>query len=316
MAVPDPQFPPDHPLAGIDAKLRRAEQNFKLIDDQIGAYLRSLPKEPIPTVGRYDAQEKRIRWAVGDIAEPDLLLATLIGDFVHDLRSALDHLAFELSFLDTGGTIPDRRIAYPCCWTDAQWKHKKVRVEKLRGINKTHRAMIYKTQPCYRRSDTVKAAAARRRNRHPLADLQEFWDHDKHRTLQPVASVPSQIHGETIGSQDCKGRGMLHLDPEFLGQPLYAGMECFWLPVWPTGPHPLAELYITLGVHISFRNGLPALFSLRVIGEWVGSVIGLFAPVFETRKAKRLWNAPRGGWIDEAPLPMRRYTYRTQRDLP
>lgn len=314
MAISEPQFPPDHPLAGIDAKLRRAEQNFKLIDGQIGAYLHSLPKEPIPKVGRYDPQTRRILWAVGDIGEPDLLLAALIGDFVHDLRSALDHLAFELCFLDTGGVIPDRRIAYPCCWTRAQWKHKKVRVEKLRGINETHRRMILKTQPCYRRSDTVKAAAARRRNRHPLADLQEFWDHDKHRTLQPVASVPAQIHGEIIDIQQCKPRGVLHLDSGFLGQPLYAGMECFWLPIWPEGPEPLVELHITLGVHISFRNGLPALVSLGTIGKWIASVVALFAPVFETRKAKRLWDAPRGGWIDDAPLPMRRYTYRTQRE--
>jgi hypothetical protein len=65
-------------------------------------------------------------------------------------------------------------------------------------------------------------------------------------------------------------------------------------PCGRPGRPPAVELHITLGVRVSFRDGLPALHALSEIGQWVASVVALFAPVFETRKAKRLWNAPRG----------------------
>lgn len=56
------------------------------------------------------------RWFVRPVEQPDLILAALIGDYIHDLRSALDHLAFELSFRDSGGVIPTLLLVEP---TDA-----------------------------------------------------------------------------------------------------------------------------------------------------------------------------------------------------
>jgi hypothetical protein len=43
------RFPRDHPLAGCEAKLVRAQQNLKLLDDKIGDFLDS-HNEPIPSV--------------------------------------------------------------------------------------------------------------------------------------------------------------------------------------------------------------------------------------------------------------------------
>jgi hypothetical protein len=307
----DPVFPLDHPLAGCDAKVRRGHENFKLLDDEVGRYLDRHP-EPISGVGQFDQETQRMRWLVGPVEQPDLTLAALIGEYIHDLRSALDHLAFELSFRDTGGTIPTRKIAFPCCWTRAQWDDIRVQRDKLRGINETHRTMIYRTQPCYRRNDaTTNVYSLRRRKRHQLSDLQDFWDHDKHRSLQPIVSAPMQVHGHVTEIRDCKPRGGLHMDPSLMGEPLKEGTQAYWLPVRVTGPDPHVEMDIQVAVGIAFRNRLPALETLGHIGNWVAGTIERFAPVFEGPEARRLWGAPRDGWIDEAPVRTIIRTYTT-----
>ena len=314
MAQPERVFPLDHPLAGCEAKLARAHQNFELLDEELRRYLQG-HGDAISHVGQLDPETQRhIRSRVGPVVEPDLILAALIGDFIHDLRSLLDHLAFELSFCDSGGVIPSRKIAFPCCRKRAEWGRPRVQVDKLGGINKTHRAMIYRRQPCYRRKDApTNARTIARRARRPLADLQDFWDHDKHRTLQPVASAPFHIHGDNPIPHDCIPTGELRMEPSILGRPLKEGTESYWMPVEPFGPDPYVEMNLTVGVLIAFRNGLPAQETLGQLGNWVKSVIDWFAPEFETRKARRLWGLPRGGWIEGDPIRMKTTLYTTQR---
>jgi hypothetical protein len=312
MAEQERAFPRDHPLAGCEAKLARAQQNLELLDVEVGRYLDG-HSEPVPAVGQLDPKTRRqMRWVVGVVDEPDLTVAVLIGDYIHDLRSALDHLAFELSFRDTHGAIPSRKIAFPCCRTRADWDDRRTQA-KLTGINMTHRAMIYRTQPCYRRKDApIGQRTLGRRSRNALSDLEDFWNHDKHRTLQTIASAPFHIHAEIIDIQDCAITGRLHLNKPVFGRPLERGATVFWLPVRPTGPKPRVTMNIQIAVRVTFRNGLP-LDTLAKLGNWVGDVIGFFAPEFETPRARTLWGAPRGGWIEEWPIRMRTRLYTTQR---
>ena len=307
-------MPRNHPLAGCDAKLRRAQQNLRFLEDELDAYLDRHP-EPIPRIGHLDPEtQDRLVWPLGPVDEPDLILAALIGDFIHNLRSTLDHLVFELSFRDTRGVIPDRKIAFPCCFSRAEWDSKRVQREKLRGINKTHRSMIYKAQPCYRRKDTTTdPRTIERRRRSALADLQNFWDHDKHRTLQAIASAPVHVHGEIIAIQDCEPVGDLMPNEAVFGRPLKEGTPAYWLPVRPTGPKPEVEMDIKVAVLVTFRNGLPVLNTLAKLGQWVSRAVEAFAPEFDGREARRLWDAPRGGWIEDVPIRMRTTFYTTQR---
>jgi hypothetical protein len=305
------RLPRDHPLAGCEAKLLRAQQNLEFLDDELGRYLDG-HAEPIPRVGQFDPNTNRMRWRFAAIEPPDLTLAAAVGDYIHDLRSTLDHLAFELSFRDTHGTIPNRNIAYPCCRVTTDWGTARTRA-KLNGINATHRAMIYRTQPCYRQQDApTNARTVRRRVRHALADLEDFWNDDKHRTLQPVASAPFHLHGVIIAIRDCVPRGNLHIEKSVFGRPLEAGAEAFWMPVRPTGPNPEVEMNFQVAVRVTFRNGLPAFDTLAALGNWVAAVIGYFMPEFEGPMARRLWGAPRGGWIETVAVHMRTQIYRTQ----
>lgn len=312
MAVGGPQLPLNHPLAGCEAKLRRARQNLELLGNEIGGYLDQHP-EPIPGVGELDQEtHEHIRWRFRPIEHPDPILGALIGDYIHDLRSTLDHLAFELSFLDTGGKIPPRTIAFPCCRVrkyaaggPPAWDSDTTR-KKLRGINARHRAMIYRAQPCYRRKDTPsspRTVAGRPRN--ALADLEDFWNHDKHRTLEPVASAPFDIRAEVVAIRDCEPLGDSVFHREVLGRPIEGNAEVYSQRVRTTGPHPQMEVDCRVGVLVTFRNGLPALDILPRLGNWVSNAIAFWATEFEGRKATRLWGLPRGGWIDDVPIRMK-----------
>jgi hypothetical protein len=312
MAVQASQLPPDHPLAGCEAKLRRAQQNLELLDAGIGGYLDQHP-EPIPRVGEFDDDTgEHIRWRFRPIEHPDPILGAVIGDYIHDLRSTLDHLAFELSFLDTGGKIPPRTIAFPCCrvrkyatGSPLAWDSNTTR-KKLSGINARHRAMIYRAQPCYRRKDTPSSSrTVARRRRNALADLEDFWNHDKHRTLEPVASTPFDIRAEVIGIRDCEPLADLVVRQEVLGRPIEGGAEVYSVRVRPTGPNPQMEVVCRVGVLVTFRNGLPVLDVLPRLGNWVSSAIAFWASEFESPKARQLWGLPRGGWMEDVPIRMK-----------
>ncbi len=312
MAIQGPQLPLDHPLAGCEAKLRRAQQNLELLDNEIGRYLDRHP-EPIPRVGEFDRETNgHVRWRFRPIEHPAPILGAVIGDYIHDLRSTLDHLAFELSFLDTRGKIPPRTIAFPCCRLrdpvpdgPLAWNSKTTR-KKLIGINTRHRALIYRAQPCYRRKDTPSSPRTiARRRRNALADLEDFWNHDKHRTLEPVASAPFDIRAAVVAFRDCEPLGDLVFYREVLGRPIEASTEVYSLPVRQTGPHPEVEVDCRVGVLITFRNGLPALDILPRLGNWVGNTIAYWSREFEGPEARRLWGLPRGGWIEDVPVPMK-----------
>jgi hypothetical protein len=282
------------------------------LDNEIGRYLDRHP-EPIPHVGEFDREtNEHIRWCFRPIEHPDPILGAVVGDYIHDLRSTLDHLAFELSLLDTRGKIPPRTIAFPCCRVrnpvpngPPAWNSKATRA-KLVGINARHRALIYRAQPCYQRKDTPSSPrTAARRRRNALADLENFWNHDKHRALEPVASAPFDIRAEVAAIRDCEPVGDLVFHRKVLGHPIEGDTEVYSLRVRPTGPSPQVEVDCQVGVLVTFRNGLPVLDILPRLGNWVGNAITFWASEFEGPQARRLWGLPRGGWIEDVPIRMK-----------
>lgn len=81
------------PLDGVQAKLERAQHHLKALHAAVGIVFREDPVIPDtkldPDTGDHIVWVKYI---------PDLppVLGAILGDFLHDLRSGLNHLAFEL----------------------------------------------------------------------------------------------------------------------------------------------------------------------------------------------------------------------------
>jgi len=303
----EPVLPVDHPLAGCEAKLWRAKENFETLQAEIRAEFASGETQLMTTRGEFEpvANDENLFWYVISVDEvflPSLRYATIIGDIVHDLRSALDHLVFELAFLGLEGKSFPEKVAFPASRTRGNWRGRHVQKILLRGVLQKHRAMIYRTQPCYGRHDSASPRAIARRKRHPLTDLDNLWNHDKHRMIQPVAVAAIRTDCRIVSHPDCEILGTPRLNRKFFGKLLEVDTEIVAIPIRATGPDPRVNVQLAGECEMSFRNGLPARESLAKISEWVKSVIAWFEPQFETPRARRLWGLPRGDWIEASPF--------------
>jgi hypothetical protein len=99
-------------------------------------------------------------------------IALLSGDILQNLRSALDHLTYQL-YLKGGGKPPGRHIYFPI-ERDAE-AYKKEKARKTRGISATDRALIDGVKPYKEGNDT-------------LWRIGELNIIDKHRLLITVGS--------------------------------------------------------------------------------------------------------------------------------
>jgi hypothetical protein len=299
MDRPDsPRLARNHPLAGCEEKLWRAYEHFDVLQTEIaalqGTELATFRTELHPNT------DNLLRVVVGAVSEPDLRIATILGDMVHNLRSSLDHLVFELAFLGLRGkSIPDK-TAFPASRTKANWRSAKVQNVLLEGVLRKHRAMLYRAQPCYRKRDAASAAAKRRRKRSPALDLHELWNEDKHRVLRPVLLAPNEMRPRIGPFVRCKPDGYPTINLDFLGQPVKPETEVLSIPVIVTGQNPAVQVQIEIGGRISLANGFPVLEAMATIGNWVQGLLAWFEAEFDTPQARRLWDLPRGGWVERS----------------
>jgi hypothetical protein len=95
-------------LTGIGWKLLRADAHREELQSAIDGFLFSNPYQFITDFDRA-ASAYVIRARVRE--EPPATLGVIVGDIVHNIRSALDHLACQF-VLHSGGT-PTRQTAFP-----------------------------------------------------------------------------------------------------------------------------------------------------------------------------------------------------------
>ncbi len=294
----EPRLPRNHPLAGCEEKLWRAKEHFDTLQKEIG----KLQDTELATFrGELDADRDDVLHVVVDtVTIPDLRITTILGDMVHNLRSSLDHLVFELAFLGLRGKKVPNKTAFPASTTKANWGTSHVQGTLLEGVLKKHRAMLYRAQPCYRVRDSASSTAQRRRKRKPAADLNDLWNEDKHRVLRPVLLAPNELIPSVGPYRDCRPRGLPVIHTRFLGHPVEPEAKVLTIPVVLTGPDPAVGVQIELAGRISLRNGFPVLEAMAAIATWVQGLLAWFEPQFETPQARRLWDLPRGGWVERS----------------
>jgi hypothetical protein len=119
-------------------------------------------------------------------AQPDVWRwALLLGDTLHNLRCALDHLVYALAVRQTGKDPPDddRALMFPICSNPEHWNRSKRRIASL---NEATQAAIERVQPYNR----LKAGQWFM----PLWWLAQLNDIDKHRL--PHIAVVAAHHDE------------------------------------------------------------------------------------------------------------------------
>jgi hypothetical protein len=166
-------------LEGVHAKVRRAEAHFETLYSGCRAFIeRDQPPFGI-SIPYYDA-ETGYYVCKAIVSEPvPVRLGVILGDVIHNARSALDHLVWQLVIANNmtprGGP---RGNAWPIAMTSTEWKA--TGKARLNGVRATQRDLIDQGQP-YK-------AGRSARNTFPamLADLSNT---DKHQIVHATGAL-------------------------------------------------------------------------------------------------------------------------------
>lgn len=183
-------------MEGIEAKLDRAEAQMDFFDAYFPSWISK--EEPWGAERQVDEGKRRYIIIFRELKPIPALFSVMDGETVHNMRSALDHLAGYL-VKRSGGKVTNS-TAWPIKKSRAAWRRHVERRRRpsqlwrkkgggpLKGIpfHSDAWTLIERSQP-YVRSDNVR--------NDPLWGLEEFWNTDKHRLLNanPIFTDPDSV---------------------------------------------------------------------------------------------------------------------------
>jgi hypothetical protein len=166
-------------ITGINAKIARAREHLNTLEDETQRFFK--PDSYI-VAHEIEPESRDQIWRLkSDLPEVPIRISIIVGDVLYNLRSALDHLAWQLVLAN--GDTPDRRTAFPILRDPSHYYTRQVR-DKIRGMSPEAKTSINSLQPC---NGGYSA----------LWDLAELSDVDKHRHLNIV--VMSSYRGAMGG---------------------------------------------------------------------------------------------------------------------
>jgi hypothetical protein len=95
----------------IIAKVDRAKEHLRDLQRELRSFFAS---DPYVVATKVAPETRRLIYYVADVADPPVKLSMIVGDAIHNLRSALDHLAYGLVVLGSGEE-PSTHIYFPIC---------------------------------------------------------------------------------------------------------------------------------------------------------------------------------------------------------
>lgn len=147
---------------GIRAKLARGVEHLLDLDERVATYLDS---EPLGIRREVSPDGRRQVFVLKQERPPGLDLSVLVGEVVHQLRSAVEHVAHGL-VLSNGGE-PTRKTAFPVHRT----RPAQLKIDG--GVASEALVLVDGFQPYQ----------APNPSEHPLHVLNRLWNIDKHRAL-------------------------------------------------------------------------------------------------------------------------------------
>jgi hypothetical protein len=285
-------------LEGIRTKLDRAREHRETFEREWKSWTEDFKEDSITIVENFDLDHELLISTITATRDIPPRLGAVVGDAVHNLRSCLDQLTFEIAFLDSGGASFDKN-AWPSSMSRDNFHGSFVQNTLLRGVNKTHRARIARYQP-YRR--WMHKGYALHLQTHPSFLLNELSNDDKHRLIQPYFFAPLEHSIRLTNFRNCRPRGISPTGTSVIFRPLEPDTELLRLPLRIDGPDPDVDVEYQFSIKPSLRNGLPLGGTLEVAEEFCGEVVDDLAPILLTQKAHRLEILPRSNrFAPEAP---------------
>lgn len=204
-------FPEGHALAGVGAKLERARAHLEDLNAEMVAFLNRKPYW-----FEFERGGRRAEFVLRAYAQetPPIGWSTMVGDFLQNVRTALDYLVWELAKAEirrkrSAKTTPYGNTSFPI------YLKRKAFIgdglKKIQDLAPHPQAIIAEMQPYNRRyvsrSGVINMAAAEDLNRwyrgHELWKLHELARRDRHQALRVVGAATwsasgsdsTQLHG-------------------------------------------------------------------------------------------------------------------------
>lgn len=226
------------PLEGCRAKIARAECHLIELGIRVRQYIDT---QPFRILGEYQSatHEYIIRAeAVPDYDPVPSDLVLIAGEVVHQLRSALDHLVWDLVVQNTGAAPTGTDSGYPIFRTADGYNSRAH--GKIRGVSQSAANRIFAAQPFH---------LGDRAEEELTWVVQELNNTDKHRLI-PVTLIYGFVGAVHMTVDDGPPREILPWQ-EFVREPMVDGLEIVRVPV-PAGEH--ATFDVPVGVDIAFER--------------------------------------------------------------
>lgn len=271
------------PLIGPRAKVARTWEHVRQLEAEITEFMTGLKQgesydiaveiEPEP---RKEVRRLRVLTPI-----PALRWGILVGDIVHNARSALDHLIEQATIAHHGTPLP--RTDFPV-FTDRDDFFRREKsgeparssgLYAIRGVSPQVRAVVEKLQPYQRGSEY---------RRSPLWVLHELWNMDKHRVV-PVVGISTRADQtlDQAGPPLPLGPGKsVHIWAMF---PFEDGTPVTEIELMPDQPATGVKMNMRLVMQVQFGDGpLPGgevIGAMRLCATFVSAVVqNDFAPLF------------------------------------
>ncbi len=164
------------PLDGVRFKLTRAQEHADTLNEKITAFLERKPYLTGIDVNE-DTWEFTLTMKVRETPNP--YWGVYVGDFLHNVRSALDHLMCALVLAN--GKRVTKQTQFPI-FTD-KYRFEVIGEPMMRGASSEARAVIEELQPYHRLHP----------DEHPLEVLRVFSNKDKHQLLFGAIITPKEL---------------------------------------------------------------------------------------------------------------------------
>jgi hypothetical protein len=264
------------PLDGVQAKLDRAFEHGHALREEIRVLLKEefYGTSQIPSP-KLDAKGVlRCEGYFHVLKQPPPKLGVIAGDLAHNLRSALDHLIYQLALLDSGGR-PEGTF-FPIARSNVEYRVPRsgevasLRDRALAGVGEDHRTLVDAEQPFVGRTRHEADGTM-------LAMLNAFSNTDKHRVIQPTALRPFRVEAFPVtGVFDIQVRL-----PKKMPQVIADGAHIYSLFISnPADPFADMRVQTNFVYGVGFGNrGLTDADLLNMCLD-VGRLIDRFRPVF------------------------------------
>jgi hypothetical protein len=249
-------------LAGVRAKLRRADELRTAYDELFESYLQTHPYSILfefdPDTGWHV-----FRWVV--VQEPPLEdLSLIFCDILGNLRSALDYMVWQLVL--KGGRKPGRQTGFPIVRRERDWPVQGAAA--LKGVGEEWAELIEAMQPFQR---------LERPELHPLAILEHVNNLTKHRFL-PAAVLTVENFGYLINVADVP-EGERFESQEHLDRPVENGGEVARFRT-ESGLPVAVQVAENPRFRLRFNDGVELDWTPIDLVEWVTEAVAQFEPAF------------------------------------